>query len=73
VNNWAPQQVGATPIPHIPTFWWLLSATSAGLSTYHGYKRNLSIPWALWWALTGGLFPIVVPAIAVAQGFGKRA
>jgi hypothetical protein len=41
-------------------------------STYHGYKRNQSIGWALWWGLMGAMFPVVTPAIGLAQGFGKR-
>lgn len=49
----------------------LLSTVSAGASAYHGYKRNKSVGWALAWGFFGGAFPIVVPAIAVAQGFGK--
>lgn len=49
----------------------LLSTVSAGASAYHGYKRNKSVGWALVWGFFGGGFPIVVPAIAVAQGFGK--
>lgn len=49
----------------------LLSTASAGASAYHGYKRNKSVGWALVWGFFGGAFPIVVPAIAVAQGFGK--
>lgn len=51
-----------------------LSLGSAAASTYHGYKRNRgSVPWALAWGFLGGMFPIVTPAIAVAQGFGKPA
>ena len=49
----------------------LLSTVSAGASAYHGYKRNKSVGWALVWGAFGGAFPIVVPAIALAQGFGK--
>lgn len=45
---------------------------SAAASAYHGYKRNKSVGWAVWWGLMGFLFPIVTPAVAIAQGFGKR-
>lgn len=48
------------------------SFVSAPVCAYHGYKRNNSIAWALWWSLMGGLFPIFTPVIAVAQGFGKE-
>lgn len=51
----------------------LLGAASIGLSAYHGYKRNNSTGWAIWWGLMGALFPVITPAIAFAQGFGKRA
>jgi hypothetical protein len=52
--------------------WGLLSAASVGVSAYHGYKRNDSVGWALGWGFLGGLFPVVTPAIALAQGLGKR-
>jgi hypothetical protein len=49
-----------------------LSIVSSGLSAYHGYRRNRgSVGWAVGWALLGGIFPIITPAIAFAQGFGK--
>jgi hypothetical protein len=52
--------------------WTAVSTASMAASAYHGYKRNTSVGWALWWGLCGGLFPVIVPTIAVAQGFGKR-
>jgi hypothetical protein len=59
------------PMP-VRIFWGVASVVSTGIGAYHGYRRNNdSIGWALWWALMGGLFPIVTPAIAFAQGFGK--
>lgn len=45
--------------------------TSVALAAYHGYKRNQSIAWALWWAFAASLLPVVVPAIAIAQGYGQ--
>lgn len=48
----------------------VLASTVA--STYHGYKRNDSIGWALWWGLMGSMFPVVTPTIAYAQGFGEK-
>jgi hypothetical protein len=45
---------------------------SVAASAYHGYKRNRSVGWAAWWGFMGLLFPIVTPAVAIAQGFGKR-
>ena len=52
--------------------WPVLSFASAAASTYHGYKRNDSVGWAVWWGLMGGLFPVITPVIAIAQGFGKH-
>lgn len=53
-------------------YYMALSTVSGGLSAFHGYRRNESIPWAIVWGLMGGLFPIFTPVIAVAQGFGKK-
>lgn len=51
----------------------IISTVSMAASAYHGYKRNESIPWALWWGFMGAVFPVITPVIGVAQGFGKRA
>jgi hypothetical protein len=52
--------------------WQIASLISGGMGAYHGYKRhNGSISWALGWSFLGGVFPVFVPAIALAQGFGK--
>lgn len=51
--------------------WKVFGTASMAAGVYHGYKRNQSVGWALWWGLMGGMFPVVVPVIAVAQGFGK--
>jgi len=50
-----------------------LSSVSSGVSAYHGYKRNNSVGWAIGWGVLGFLFPIITPAIALAQGYGKPA
>ena len=52
-------------------FWTLAGILSVGASAYHGYKRNNSVGWAIAWGLLGGLAPVITPAVAVAQGFGK--
>jgi len=60
--------------PALRTFWTLAGVASVGVSAYHGYKRNHgSIGWAIGWGLLGGIFPIITPAIAAAQGIGKPA
>lgn len=44
---------------------------SASASAYHGYKRNRgSTGAAVGWGLLGLIFPIITPAVALAQGFG---
>ena len=49
--------------------WRYVAPISALACAYHGYKRNSSIGWALWWGLVGSI-PIT-PVIALAQGFSK--
>lgn len=51
----------------------VLPMLSSAASAYHGYRRNKSVGWAVAWALMGALFPIVTPAVAIAQGYGKPA
>ena len=53
--------------------WQAIGIASVGASAYHGYKRNNSLGWGIGWGILGGLFPILTPAIALAQGFGKPA
>lgn len=54
--------------------WGLISTASAGVSFYHGYKRNDSLPWGLVWGFMGAVFPIITPiyAYAAPPGFAKR-
>jgi hypothetical protein len=52
--------------------WGILAAVSMAASAYHGYRRNQSVGWAIWWGAMGTVFPIITPTIALAQGFGKR-
>lgn len=55
-----------------PLIWGIASTVSMAASAFHGYRRNQSIGWAIWWGLMGGVFPILTPVVALAQGFGKR-
>jgi hypothetical protein len=49
-----------------------IASLSFGVSIYHGYKRNCdSLGWALAWGLAGAFFPIITPAVALAQGLGE--
>jgi hypothetical protein len=52
--------------------WGLIGTASMAASAWHGYRRNRSVGWAIWWALMGAMFPVVTPVIGVAQGWGKR-
>ena len=65
--------VGQLSNDQFTALWQIASAASIGLSAYHGYRRNDSLGWGIIWGLLGGLFPIITPAIGLAQGFGKRA
>lgn len=51
----------------------LLPKAAMVLSAYHGLRRNRgSILWGLAWGAAGRLFPLIVPALAIAQGYGKE-
>ncbi len=63
----------SNPAPQISTPLAAVMAVSGAASAYHGYKRNESVGWAVWWGIMGASFPVIVPAIAFAQGFGQRA
>jgi hypothetical protein len=49
------------------TVWGVLGTVSMVAGIYHGYARNQSIGWGLWWGLMGVMFPIATPTIALAQ------
>jgi len=66
-------QVDPKTASAVSIVWGLASTASLAASAYHGYKRNQSVGWAIWWGFMGGLFPVITPAIALAQGFGKKA
>lgn len=51
--------------------WSVLGTASMAASAFHGYRRNQSIGWALAWGVLGGVFPVLTPAVALAQGFGQ--
>lgn len=67
-----PQQAMGATQDDLPAWFYVVDTASMAASAYHGYKRNNSIGWALWWGLMGAMFPIITPTIALAQGFGKR-
>ena len=50
----------------------LLPKAAMVASAYHGLRRNHgSLVWGLVWGVAGHLLPLLVPALAVAQGFAK--
>jgi len=50
----------------------LIVAASVGASAFHGYRRHHgSIGWAVGWGVLGMFFPILTPAVALAQGFSR--
>lgn len=49
-----------------------IEMAGAVIGTYHGYKRNNSVGWALVWGVLGGMVPIFTIPIALAQGLGKK-
>jgi len=52
--------------------WGVLSIGSAVASGFHGYYRHdRSAGAAAGWAILGLLFPVITPAVALAQGFGQ--
>jgi len=52
--------------------FYVLDIASIGASAFHGYRRhNGSVGAAIGWGLLGGLFPVITPAVAFAQGFGQ--
>lgn len=62
------------PVTGLSTLGWVSAfahLAAMGALTYHGYKRNDSVGWALVWGILGSIvWPVTVP-IAAAQGFGK--
>lgn len=59
--------------PSVSAYVWTgVSVASGFASAYHGAKRHHgSVGWGLVWGLMGTVFPVVTPAIAMAQGFAK--
>lgn len=56
-----------------PAIAGVLALASAGISGYHGFKRNGSVWGGLLWFFLGSLFPVITPiaAIALPPGFAK--
>ena len=75
-NPPAPQPLAtrevARTVGGVATIWMVLSLVSGGISTYHGYKRSGgSVLSAVGWGVLGSMFPVIVPAVAFAQGFAR--
>lgn len=64
-------QRDAPPPVRVSPVWAVASVASSAAGAFHGYRRNQSVGWAIWWGFAGAVAPVIVPAIALAQGFGK--
>jgi hypothetical protein len=63
-------QLGLT-IPGL-SFWGVVGTVSGLVSGYHGYHRNNgSVGWGVGWFVLGYVFPIITPAVAFWEGYGK--
>lgn len=67
------EAVETTPAFYQKPLWRMASLAGTVAGAYHGYRRNNSFGWALVWGLLGGIAPVLVVPIAVAQGFGQPA
>ena len=56
----------------VPVVWGGLSLVSSVVCAIHGTRRNDSAAWGLAWFVGGAVFPVLMPALAIGQGFGKR-
>jgi hypothetical protein len=71
-DSTAPTLIDPTAMPPTRIPWLgLLATASAAVSGFHGYRRNKSVGWGIVWFVLGGLFPVIVPTIAIAEGFGQ--
>lgn len=73
------QNVGddAAPPAKITTLSDLMNSPSIPkiamvMSAYHGLRRNDSIVWGVIWGIAGRFMPILVPALALAQGYAEK-
>lgn len=67
---------GAPDVPAAPgepsTASMVLSAAGAAAGAYHFTRRHRgSLVWGLAGGVLGALFPVVVPVVALAQGFAR--
>lgn len=68
----APSGLATNETPAITPLSVGLSLAGAALGAWHFTKRHRgSAGWGFVGALAGAMFPVVVPVIAVAQGFGE--
>lgn len=51
----------------------LVAMLGGAAGAYHGYMRNRSVGWAIWWFLMGSWFPLITVPVALAQGYAQRA
>jgi hypothetical protein len=51
--------------------WGVISLSAAVLGTYHGYRRDNSIGWALGWGFFGATVPVIALPLMFAEGFAE--
>lgn len=51
--------------------WTIVSLLGLAAGAYHGYRRNRSVGWAMWWGFWGGATPFFTVPLSLAQGFGE--
>jgi len=52
-------------------FTGTLTVAASAAATFHGYRRNKSVFWALVYGLGAMMFPIATTAVTLGQGWGK--
>lgn len=65
------EQTVSPAVRALKVVWALASVAGTAIGAYHGYKRNDSVGWAIGWAFLGGLAPVIVIPLAIAQGFPR--
>lgn len=56
----------------VSMLWTAVRTVSIAASVYHGTRRNDSIGWGITWGVLAAVAPVITPAVALAQGFGRR-
>ena len=75
-SDFAPASAVVEPAPtladKVAAAWKIVGPLAGAAGIYHGYARNHSILWGIWWGVCAAAFPVITIPIALAQGFGKK-